>query len=66
MNRRAVVWLLSVGIGIVYGLLFRFTFGQRNWQPQGATWIMTIAFLSVVPFAMGYLGYSYLWTRVGK
>jgi hypothetical protein len=55
MNRRATVWLLSVGIGIVYGLLFRFTFGQQGWQPLGTTWIMTIAFLSVVPFAMGYL-----------
>jgi hypothetical protein len=47
------LWLaptLSVGIGTLYGVLLRTTFGNGEWLG-----VMTVAFLSGVPFAMGVL-----------
>lgn len=63
MNRRARVWILSVAVGVVYGLLFRIGFGINAKLSAGKsgfyiTSIMTIAFLTVVPFVMGYLAVS--------
>jgi hypothetical protein len=63
MNSRARVWILSVAIGVVDGLLFRIGFGTSAKLAAGKsgfyiTAVMTIAFLTVVPFVMGYLAVS--------
>jgi hypothetical protein len=71
MNRRTAVWLGSIAIGVVYGLLFRIGFGQNgrfsaSKSSYHTTFIMTIAFLSVVPFAIGYLVVSIYATELAK
>jgi hypothetical protein len=69
MNRRASVWLLSIAIGLFYGLSLRLAFGQKLWQANAGLWIMTISFLAVVPLAMGYLTvsiYGLASARTGK
>jgi hypothetical protein len=65
MNRRTVVWLGSIAIGVVYGLLFRIGFGQNS-KVSATTFIMTIAFLSIVPFAIGYLVVSIYANELAK
>lgn len=60
MNKRTAVWLLSIAIGVVYGVFLRIGFakiGMLAGPKVGyyTSLVMTIAFLVVVPFAMGYI-----------
>lgn len=49
------VWLLSAAAGALLGCIFRLLFGSPIFDKYASiTWIMTLAFLAVVPFSMGY------------
>jgi hypothetical protein len=52
------VWWLSAISGAAYGCAFRFLFnkwGNDNGQLVPTLWLVTSAFLALVPFAMGYM-----------
>jgi hypothetical protein len=57
------VWWLSVAAGVLLGVTYRLIVGFKfldgrffgGQYDTAATWIMTIAFLAVVPFSIGYL-----------
>ena len=54
--QRGKVWLLSVAAGALFGCIFRLSFNSTNSNdPVPKIWIMTIGFLFLVPFSMGYL-----------
>ncbi len=47
-------WWLSVGAGALLGCMYRATFDPR-WGKNGSALVMTIAFLGILPFCMGYI-----------
>lgn len=50
-DRRLVI--AGIATGLLYGLMFRVVFGANRFQT--ALGVMTVAFIFVVPFALGYL-----------
>jgi hypothetical protein len=48
-------WILSVAAGVVLGCLYRGMFDVRWGRHGDAALVMTLGFLLVVPFCMGYL-----------
>jgi hypothetical protein len=55
---RLKVWIIAVAAGCILGIVYRLWINfMPVWKRSGwAPYIMTIAFLAIVPFAMGYLG----------
>lgn len=47
-------WWLSAAAGALLGCMYRLTFDPR-WGKSGHALIMTLAFLAILPFCMGYI-----------
>jgi hypothetical protein len=52
VNRRT--WIVSLAIGTIYGLALRFL-GQISLPAPNAVWEMTLAFMFIGPFAIGFI-----------
>lgn len=52
VNRRT--WIVSIGIGAIYGLLLRIVGHLAIHVPNGA-WEMSVAFILIGPFAIGFI-----------